>query len=186
MPWKNGGGSTAEIAVSPHGADLAGFAWRASIAQVECDGPFSAFPGIDRTLVLLAGHGMRLTAPDATTVLRAPWDMMAFAGEQAMACELCDGPTRDFNLMVRRDAMRGAVVVVRATPRTLKGFDALLCFAALGAVECTVDAQPPIVLPPEHTLVLEDAAARGRVDVCALAPDGAALVCTMTDARRAS
>ena len=82
--------------------------------------------------------------------------------------------------------MRGAVVVVRATPRTLKGFDALLCFAALGAVECTVDAQPPIVLPPEHTLVLEDAAARGRVDVCALAPDGAALVCTMTDARRAS
>lgn len=185
MPWKNGGGRTTEIAVSPRGAGLANFLWRASIAQVERDGPFSAFPGVERTLVLLAGNGMRLSAPGATQVLRAPWDVVQFAGEQAFACDLRDGPTRDFNLMVRRDAVRGALVVVRETARTLAGFDVLLCFAASGAVECAVDAQPPIVLMPEHTLVIEDAAARS-VDVRTLAPDGAALACTMTFARDAS
>ena len=51
MPWKNGGGETAEIAVSPPGAALDDFDWRLSMARVETDGPFSAFPGIDRTLV---------------------------------------------------------------------------------------------------------------------------------------
>src|SRR5512147_1621544 len=63
MPWKNGGGRTTEIAAAPRGADLAGFTWRISVAELERDGPFSAFPGVDRTLVLLAGNGMRLTGP---------------------------------------------------------------------------------------------------------------------------
>src|SRR6476619_3067787 len=60
MPWKNGAGRTTEIAVHPPGAALDAFAWRVSIADVERDGPFSRFPGIDRTIVLLGGSGMRL------------------------------------------------------------------------------------------------------------------------------
>src|SRR4029453_7140835 len=54
-PWKNGAGRTTEIAVHPAGAGLDAFAWRVSIASVERNGPFSAFPGIDRTIVLLDG-----------------------------------------------------------------------------------------------------------------------------------
>ena len=50
MPWKNGGGTTTEVAVSPEGAGLDHFDWRISMARVEQDGPFSTFPGIDRTL----------------------------------------------------------------------------------------------------------------------------------------
>jgi len=50
MPWKNGGGETVEIAISPQGAGLADFDWRVSMATVASDGPFSVFPGIDRTL----------------------------------------------------------------------------------------------------------------------------------------
>ncbi len=61
MPWKNGGGHTTEIAAFPAGAGLASFVWRVSIADVLQDGPFSPFPGIDRTLVLLEGEGMRLS-----------------------------------------------------------------------------------------------------------------------------
>ena len=53
-PWKNGGGSTTEIAVEPSGASLDTFAWRISVARVAADGPFSEFPGIDRTLAVLA------------------------------------------------------------------------------------------------------------------------------------
>jgi hypothetical protein len=49
MPWKNGGGETTEIAVSPPHAGLADFDWRISMAKVASDGSFSIFPEIDRT-----------------------------------------------------------------------------------------------------------------------------------------
>ena len=52
-PWKNGGGTTTEVAAFPPGAPLENFGWRVSIAQVARSGPFSLFPGIDRTLALL-------------------------------------------------------------------------------------------------------------------------------------
>ena len=59
-PWKNGGGTTREIAAFPPGAGLDDFGWRLSVAEVERDGPFSVFSGVDRTIVLLDGAGMRL------------------------------------------------------------------------------------------------------------------------------
>ena len=59
MPWKNGGGSTDEIATYPRGAGLDAFDWRVSIAHVASDGPFSRFPGVERTITLLEGAGMR-------------------------------------------------------------------------------------------------------------------------------
>ena len=55
-PWKNGGGVTREIAVFPHGADLARFDWRMSLATVAAGGPFSTFPGIDRLMLVLDGR----------------------------------------------------------------------------------------------------------------------------------
>ncbi len=44
------------------GAGLETFIWRVSVADVASDGPFSRFPGIDRTIMLLEGAGMRLCA----------------------------------------------------------------------------------------------------------------------------
>ena len=58
-PWKNGGGVTREIAAHPPEAGLDGFDWRLSMADVASDGPFSAFPGIDRTLTVIEGAGAR-------------------------------------------------------------------------------------------------------------------------------
>lgn len=40
-PWKNGGGETREIVSVP--SPDAPFLWRASIATLQSDGPFSAF-----------------------------------------------------------------------------------------------------------------------------------------------
>ncbi len=60
MPWKNGGGETVEIAVFPPGAGVDDFDWRISMATVASDGPFSIFPGIDRTLSILDGAGLSL------------------------------------------------------------------------------------------------------------------------------
>lgn len=55
VPWKNGGGTTREIAVFPPGADMDTFLWRLSMARVEQAGPFSAFAGIDRVLTVVQG-----------------------------------------------------------------------------------------------------------------------------------
>ncbi|WP_426367339.1 HutD/Ves family protein [Streptomyces sp. E-08] len=98
--WRNGGGATREIVSWPMGAEE--FRWRASVADIDGDGPFSAFPGVDRTLTLLAGDGVRLTAPggfDRTTRAEEP---LAFPGDLEPAAELRGGPCRVLNLMVRR------------------------------------------------------------------------------------
>ncbi len=57
MPWKNGGGSTTELAIFPSDATLENFVWRLSTATVKTDGPFSHFAQIDRTLAIFIGCG---------------------------------------------------------------------------------------------------------------------------------
>src|SRR5262249_61844367 len=62
MPWKNGGGTTTEIAIDPPDADVGGrFRWRPSIAEREGSGAFSAFVGYERTIMVIAGQGMDLS-----------------------------------------------------------------------------------------------------------------------------
>ncbi len=113
IPWKNGGGYTTEIATHPPGSGFASFAWRISVADIEQDSPFSTFNGVDRTLVLLAGGGMRLTGEGEPLELRTPFEPVTFSGDRTLICNLVAGPVRDFNLMVRRGTARGDVVVRR-------------------------------------------------------------------------
>jgi environmental stress-induced protein Ves len=105
--WKNDGGWTTEIALHE---DAAGLLWRISIAEIERDGPFSHFPGIDRVLMLLDGSGIEL---DIDTLpaqrLSRRFAQLAFAGEASVGCRLLAGPTRDFNVMTRRGAIRAEV-----------------------------------------------------------------------------
>jgi len=101
--WKNQRGWTREIARSPAQDE---WNWRLSIAEIEEDAPFSRFDGIDRELVLLSGNGLRLRFDDGTVEeLLPPHDRVRFAGERSVQGELVDGPTQDFNLMWRRDAL---------------------------------------------------------------------------------
>ncbi|MFT3898127.1 MAG: HutD family protein [Thermomonas sp.] len=101
--WKNGLGWTREIARFPDADD---WDWRLSIAEIERDAEFSAFPGIERELVLLSGNGVRLVFDDGEThELHPPHDRLRFAGERKLRGELIDGPTHDFNLMWRRERL---------------------------------------------------------------------------------
>lgn len=110
MRWKNDGGWTTEIARDP-GDETLDFLWRVSIADIESDGPFSLFPGIDRDLVLLSGAGMDLDFADAPPLRIAErFQHVQFRGESEIQCRLIAGPTRDFNVMVRRGALRAEVV----------------------------------------------------------------------------
>lgn len=110
MPWKNGGGTTTEIAVSPEGASLSDFDWRISMAHVGQDGPFSSFPGIDRTLSVLTGAGITLAFGDGEHVrldrASAPY---RFAADRAVDGLLIDGPIDDLNVMSRRGRWRHRV-----------------------------------------------------------------------------
>lgn len=102
-PWKNGGGETRELAVAPPGAGLDDFDWRISCTQVAVGGPFSAFPGVDRSLAALDGAGLRLECADgATHLLSADSAPLALPGELAVTATLPGGPVGDFNLMTRR------------------------------------------------------------------------------------
>lgn len=109
MPWKNGGGVTREIAVHPPGAAMDDFAWRISLADVAADGPFSAFPGVDRILTVIEGGGLLLDLAGKVVRLDGDAPPLAFAGETPVSATLGEGPIRDLNLMVRRGHWRGAV-----------------------------------------------------------------------------
>ncbi|QWN00295.1 HutD-family protein [Xanthomonas sp. MLO165] len=62
--WRNQLGWTREILRL---GDADAWSLRLSIAEIEQDAAFSAFPGIDRELVLLQGNGMRLQFGDAAS-----------------------------------------------------------------------------------------------------------------------
>lgn len=103
QPWKNGAGTTREIARDGTGDD---WRWRISIADVVAAAPFSSFPGIDRILVLLEGEGIFLDFDDGRRMdVLPPWGMARFEGEAALRGTPVNGDTRDFNLMWRRDAV---------------------------------------------------------------------------------
>lgn len=179
MPWRNGGGSTLEVATGPEMATLDDFAWRASIATVERDGPFSAFPGVDRTLVLLDGAGMRLATAGRDHVLDAPYAAVSFRGDDPAACTLIDGATRDFNFMWRRTAGTGRVEVITRA-RRFGPADMLLCHAAQGIWTCVCDGEGETALEPGHTFVADGAhSEHGPVQVAPLAGDGVAIVAMM-------
>ncbi|MBC7585699.1 MAG: HutD family protein [Tardiphaga sp.] len=102
MPWKNGGGSTTEVAIGPADASLDAFDWRISMAQVASDGPFSSFPGIDRTLVVIRGDGMELTIGDQTAVVDCESKPLNFPGDTPTTARLLAGEITDLNVMTRR------------------------------------------------------------------------------------
>ncbi|WP_353173019.1 HutD/Ves family protein [Acinetobacter rudis] len=99
MPWKNGLGSTIELARDA-GQDMQQFLWRISMADVSTNGPFSIFPDRQRLLSILEGEGLRLNFVQRglQQTVRG-LDVCAFSGEDVIESVLLDGPVRDFNLI---------------------------------------------------------------------------------------
>lgn len=108
QPWKNGKGSTQEIAKG----EGEPFPWRLSWAAVPESGPFSAFPGYDRSLTLISGGPMQLShdgkAPRRLSALQAH----VFRGE-AVTVATVEAAAEDFNLFTLREKARGAVYPAR-------------------------------------------------------------------------
>ena len=129
-PWKNGGGSTTEIAISPPGASFDDFDWRISLATITADGPFSSFPGIDRSLMLVDGDSVQLTLDGSRKVLlSAAQPLLWFPGEAAVHAQV-KGVTTDFNVMTRRDRCRHQLEKITAPGKLLRRSAATLLFVA--------------------------------------------------------
>lgn len=177
MRWKNGLGETAEIAIAPEGAALEGFEWRVSMARVEAAGPFSAFPGIDRTLTVLDGAGIRLAVDGQPLAELTPESApFSFPGDSAAAATLLGGAVTDLNVMTRRARRWHRVRRIdtsEQTPLVLSGTSALIvctkgsvrlvaagAAVELGALDTLLIDQPSIPLEaagatPAHLLLIE-------------------------------
>jgi environmental stress-induced protein Ves len=127
--WKNGGGVTRELLAWPTREN-----WqvRLSVAEIERDGPFSAFPGVMRYFAVLSGRGIDL---EGIGLLHEGDVPVEFEGDEARQCKLIDGPTRDLNLMIQREAGSGCLRKINEVDGTATGqcatihgvFDASIC-----------------------------------------------------------
>jgi len=155
--WRNGGGRTRELLAWPSRDD---WSLRISVADIERDGPFSSFEGVDRWFAVVEGAGVLLARAGARQVLEVDAAPLHFRGEDAPMCELLDGPTRDLNLMVRRADGRGSMQHAEAgvdfDPRA--AVRALFC---ADAVTLQIDGSDARALAP-FTLMWAEGGAQGR------------------------
>lgn len=109
--WKNGAGLTRELAVEPIGATAEGFEWRISVAEITRDGPFSAYPQVDRCITLLRGAGMTLRSSDGSVNRRLDrvGEPFSFSGDVPVEAKLIGGASEDLNVMARRGRHRAEV-----------------------------------------------------------------------------
>lgn len=103
MPWKNGLGVTAQIALVPEGASFpeGDFLWRLSSATVRTSSAFSLFPGCDRLLVVWKGEGLKLNGK-----LLLPNEPLRFSGEEPIDCELLGDEVNDVGIIFNREKVR--------------------------------------------------------------------------------
>lgn len=102
QPWKNGGGTTAEIAGDPPGAGWKEFNWRISRATIDKDGAFSVFPGMMRWILLLDGNGFTLSFADRAKLhLGERFALETFPGDGITHCRLNAGPCTVINVIAR-------------------------------------------------------------------------------------
>lgn len=101
QPWRNGGGSTLEIWREGETPD-----WRLSLARIEADGPFSAFPGYRRELMFRRGAGLLLDTGGAGPMrLDSPYALCRFDGDVPVHAQCIEGACEVINLMYRPEAV---------------------------------------------------------------------------------
>jgi len=176
-PWKNGGGTTAEIAAFPDGSSLQAFGWRVSMADVESDGPFSIFSGIDRTLIVMEGNGIELAVGDVTHVLDGVSPRLSFPGDERTLARLLSGPIRDLNVMTRRGVFEHRARIVKAgSTWPLNDACAAFVVAMDAALDVTIgdsrhSLQALDTLILKETQAMIELSGNGRAVLIEIAPD---------------
>lgn len=139
MPWRNGAGTTHEIAIAPSDDPAVPFRWRLSMADLAGDGPFSEFPGIDRVLLLLQGDGVALAIDGAPPRALPVGEAIAFPADVPTHLTMTSSRGRDLNLMWDRARTTGSMIVATAGTER-RGGDTTIAVALAPSV-VTVDAE---------------------------------------------
>lgn len=172
MKWKNGGGETIEIAVSPPGASLDDFHWRLSMAHVATAGAFSIFPAVDRTLAVIEGAGVVLEVA-GRGVVRLGRDAapFTFPADLPVEATLMGGPIDDINIMTRRGRYRHLLSRLRIDDAIVlpRHGDIMIVLARLSGAKVRSGRRSE-VLSAQDTVFLDDDD-RAKVEII---PDAAA------------
>lgn len=181
--WKNGLGVTREIHIHPEGANFEtdNFLWRLSSADVTAGGPFSFFPGYDRSLFLLSGEGLDLELRGVKVSLAAPFSSIRFKGEDEVMCSLPGGPCTDFNIFCSRNAVSCEYRKIPVTALQKRLFllgDWTVLFCLRGSLTAEWEGEWAD-LGGMDLLVLEGYPADFSL-TCRGAPDGEILLVTLT------
>ncbi len=151
MPWRNGAGTTHEIAIDDDAGDSAApFRWRLSMADLAGDGPFSEIADVDRILVLLAGDAVQLTIDGAPPAPLGRHEAIAFPGDVPTSLTMAPGSGRDLNLMWDRTRAAGDVEVLQIGDERSIGAPIAFAIALGGPAMVAVDGE-------EHALGEQDA-----------------------------
>jgi environmental stress-induced protein Ves len=177
VPWKNGGGTTAEVAAFPEGSGFETFGWRISMADVASDGPFSLFPGIDRTLIVVEGNGIELDVEGIVYPLDRTSSKLSFSGDDITTGRLLSGPIRDLNVMTRRGRFRHRTRFVESGVALLsEDTTAAFLIPLDGSFDVTLDstihslqALDTLILEATENLIL--LSGTGRAIFVEIAPD---------------
>lgn len=158
QPWRNGGGQTRELLVWP---DVAHWQLRISRADIAANGPFSAYPGVQRWFAVLSGKGLVLHMPTPDGHTRdhhlCPGHMpLHFDGALAPGCTLEDGPSQDLNLMARGG--QACMLLAEADQAWSPSYAMAGLYTSGSGVWS--DGQQSVELPA-HTLLWQTASAHG-------------------------
>ncbi|MDM8348338.1 HutD family protein [Pseudomonas sp. sp1636] len=177
MPWKNGGGSTLEIA-RDQGEGLEGFGWRLSLADIGESGGFSAFAGYQRIITVLEGAGMQLQVDGVPSRPLLPFDPFAFSGDSRVQCQLLAGAIRDFNLIYapQRYRVRLQWLALARSQRLFSSASTLLLFGAVDALQVTVDDADCALLGRYDCLQIERAIGLVELQLAADTPGACCLI----------
>jgi environmental stress-induced protein Ves len=146
VPWKNGGGTATDIAVSL--AADGTVAWRVGTAAIGKDGPFSDYDGVTRTFTIVEGPGVHLDFAGACTRTLPRDQPTRFAGAPAPFCRLRDDtPATAFNLLTGDGLARGDVVIChgRGAGEPVAAAAVHVLLALEGAWSVTADGETVVV-----------------------------------------
>jgi environmental stress-induced protein Ves len=157
-PWKNGGGTTIDIAEAnrPGHApgDWAGMLWRFGRTAIVAPGPFSDLTGCDRMQVAVRGEGLVLELPDGEIDVRKPWSPVRFRGEDRITSRLEAGPVEVVNLIADREHCRIGLQVLAAGSTHLCPRGTHILYAADGPSSVAIGGEENS-LAQDHALMIE-------------------------------
>jgi uncharacterized protein len=156
-PWRNGGGTTRQVASQPGSAQDGSWDWRVSIADVTKAGDFSAFPGMERVLTVVEGELLLLSVDGAERPLEK-YRPFRFPGGASTHASLPTGDIRDLNVITRAGSFKGYTSIIELSKKRAKPiFEGSIGILLQGQAAVAVGTEEPEPLARYDAVVGSDA-----------------------------